>query len=75
MTRILTTTALILATAVAGIGAASAAELTSADRFEVRRLVPGADLDTLTSSDVNAIKGILHGDDRNRGGLIRAILN
>lgn len=75
MTRILTTTALILAGAVAGIGAASAAELTSADRHEVRRLVPGADLDSLTSSDVNAIKGILHGDDRNRGGQIRAILN
>lgn len=75
MKRILTASALILAGIAASTASAMAAELTGTDRAEVLRLVPGADIDTLSSGDVNAIKGILHGDDRNRGGQIRAILN
>lgn len=71
MKRFLTASALILAS----VASASAAELSSSDRVEVLRLVPGAAIDNLSSGEVNAIKGILHGDDRNRGGQIRAILN
>lgn len=71
MKRILTASALILA----AVAAASAAELNGPERAEVLRTVPGAAIDNLSIGEVNAIIDILHGDDRNRGGEIRAILN
>ncbi len=77
MKRILLASALIVATA--GLAAASPAinELAHSKQFEVRLLVPNADLANLSSKQVLAIENVLsasddHGDD---AGSIKTILN
>ena len=70
-------TALALVASVASVTSASAMAadgLSATDAFAVRSIVPNADLSDLTSAQASAIKGALHGDDREVGGQIRAIL-
>lgn len=75
MKRILLTTALILSAAGAVSAMTNPGELTGPARAEAERAVPNGDFDNLTTAEVNAIEAILAGDDSNRGGQIRAILN
>ncbi|SPH23678.1 hypothetical protein DEA8626_02744 [Defluviimonas aquaemixtae] len=75
MKRILLTTALILSTAGAAAAMTNPGELSGPARAEAERLVPNGDFDNLTSAQVGAIRSILYGDDSNRGGQIRAVLN
>jgi hypothetical protein len=80
MKRILIATALSLAT----VGAASAMTapngLSNAAEFEVRQLVPGADVSGLTTSQVGMIEHILSSPDfnsagDNAAGAIKAVLS
>lgn len=67
-------TALALVASVTSASAMAADGLSATDAFAVRSIVPNADLSDLTSAQAGAIKGVLHGDDREVGGQIRAIL-
>jgi hypothetical protein len=67
-------TALALIASVTSASAMAADGLSATDAFAVRSIVPNADLSDLTSAQASAIKGALHGDDREVGGQIRAIL-
>ena len=50
--------------------------LTPAQEFEIRSLVPTADLSNLTSDQVSALAdAIHHGDASDTGKMIRSILN
>jgi len=51
--------------------------LPNTDKQEIRRLVPGADLENLTSAQAGALAAILHGNDNNSetAAQVRAILN
>lgn len=73
MKRILLSTALILAAGSAF--AMTTHTLTGTARAEAQRLVPNGDFDNLSTAQVNAIEAILSGDESQRGGQIRAILN
>lgn len=50
--------------------------LSSSDKYEIRLLVPGVDLDNLTPAQAGAVSAILHSGGRQdtRAGTIRAIL-
>lgn len=74
MTRILMTAALILS-AGSAMAMSTHADLSGPARAEAERIVPNADFDNLTSAQVHAIENILAGDNHNRGGQIRALLN
>jgi len=52
----------------------SASDLSGSEKQEVRRFVPNADLDNLTTAQVGAIQSVLYGDDEHRAGTIRGIL-
>ena len=73
MTRILMTAALILS-ASSAMAMTTHADLTGPARAEAERAVPNGDFDNLTSAQVHAIENILAGDNDNRGGQIRALL-
>jgi hypothetical protein len=60
----------------AGIASAmtSSSDLSGSEEHEVRRFVPNAELDNLTSAQVHAIRAVLYGDNDHRAGTIRSIL-
>ncbi|MGB7262917.1 MAG: hypothetical protein WBC68_12670 [Albidovulum sp.] len=51
--------------------------LPTADRAELRSILPSADLSNLTPAQEGALSSVLHGNDQGRSkrGIIRAILN
>ena len=51
--------------------------LSNTDKQEIRRLVPGADLEDLTSAQAGALSAILHSSDKKSetAARVRAILN
>lgn len=77
MKRILLATALIAATATVAAASPSINELPQTKAFEVRLLVPNADLSNLSSSQVLALENVLSSkDDRSaNAGAIKVILN
>lgn len=74
MKRVLLSTALLLAASGAVMAMTSPTQLSTADLQAAQMLVPGADFSQLTTAQAGAIATILHGDDRNQAGEIRAIL-
>lgn len=75
MTHMLLSAALVLATTGTAMAMTTHSDLTGPARAEAERLLPNADFDNLTSAQAGAIRSILYGDDQNRAGQIRAILN
>ncbi|MCB2136109.1 MAG: hypothetical protein KDE08_09230 [Rhodobacteraceae bacterium] len=75
MNRILTAAALIAISAGSALAMSTPSDvLPSTSKSVAQSLVPNADFDNLTAAQVNAIEAILYGDNENRGGQIRAIL-
>jgi len=73
MKRLIIATTLILAT----VGASATAMtpyLSQVDRAEVRRILPDAELDSLTNVQVAAISLALSGERRSRAHSLRSIL-
>jgi len=75
MKRLILAAAAIATLAPAAAMAASNGALSPADELEIRRYVPGADLDGLTPEQVRALVATLyHGDGDTTGYEIRSIL-
>lgn len=74
MKRVLLSAALLLAASSAVTAMTSQTQLSTADLQAAEMLMPGADFSQLTAVKAGAIATILHGDDRNQAGEIRAIL-
>jgi hypothetical protein len=68
-------TAALILSAGSAMAMTTHSDLTGPARAEVERIVPNGDFDNLTTAQVHAIENILSGDNDNRGGQIRALLN
>jgi hypothetical protein len=78
MKRLILATVAIITVAPAAFAMAPAQQvLSNADRAEIQRIVPKADLSDLSLADAGALAATLSSDSRgnNVGGQIRAILN
>ncbi|MDP4033575.1 MAG: hypothetical protein Q8P60_12105 [Pseudorhodobacter sp.] len=78
MKRFLIASTLTLTLATAGGAFAMATNthlLPNHAKAEAQALVPNASFDNLTAAQAGAIAATLYGDDSNRGGQIRSILN
>ncbi|MGB8813150.1 MAG: hypothetical protein WCC57_08190 [Paracoccaceae bacterium] len=75
MKNLLISAALILAAAGSASAMNATDTLSGPDAFTVRLLVPGADVDNLTSAQVGSIGLILSSNDSARGAQIRSVLN
>lgn len=75
MKRFLIASALTLATAGGAFAMAANTNLPNHAKAEAQALVPNGSFDNLTAAQAGAIAATLYGNDSNRGGQIRSILN
>jgi hypothetical protein len=77
MKRFALTALVALSAAPAAVAMPSSQLLSNADRAEISRIVPDADLSNLSQAQASALSAALNSDGRDNsvGGQIRAILN
>jgi hypothetical protein len=74
MKNLLLISALIAASTSGAFAMNNSSDLRAATKFEARQLVPGANLDNLTSAQALAIADAVHSDQMGAAALIRSIL-